>query len=221
MSTPTVVLDTETTGLDAPIGVVELAHVFINDEMEVLSEHCCLVNPGRPIDPGATDIHGIKDEHVVGHPPLERAIAPLTALPEIIVIGHNIPFDLRLVGPHLNVVGTVCTLALSRQYFPKAPNHRLSTMQEYLGLPDFEAHRALGDVITALNVLRRILVGHGLTLQQVVQRQAKPRMLSVMPWGKHAGKPLIQVPSDYRRWLLAQGNLDQDMRYTLTQLEKL
>ena len=221
MSTPTVVLDTETTGLDNPIGVVELAYAFINDELEVLSEHTCLVNPGRPINPDASEIHGIKDEHLVGHPPLERAIAPLTALPEVVVIGHNIPFDLRLVGPHLSLAGTVCTLALSRQYYPQAPNHKLGTMQKFLGLPDFEAHRALGDVITALNILRKILVDHGLTLTQVIQRQAKPRMLSVMPWGKHAGKPLISVPPSYRRFLLEKGNLDQDMRYTLTQLEKL
>ena len=218
---PLAVLDTETTGLTAPIGVVELAYVFINPEMEVLSEHCLLVNPGRPIEPGATGVHSIEDHHVADAPPLEGALAPLAALPGVIRIGHNIQFGLKPVGPHISTVGSVCTLALARQYLPGAPNHRLGTVQEYLGLPSFEAHRALGDVITSLNVLRRILTDRDLSLEDVIQRQSKPRMLSLMPFGKHKGTPLIDVPRDYRAWLLGQGNLDQDLRYTLTQLEKL
>lgn len=212
--------DTETTGLTSPIGVMELAYVEINDRMEILSEFVTLVNPGRLAEPEAIEVHGITDEEVSQAVSLDVAMAPLQGSP-VVFIGHNVQFDLRLVGGYLDLVGKVCTLALARQYLPQSPNHRLGTIRDYLGLPNFEAHRALGDAHTSLNILRRILVDHGLTLNQVIQRQAKPRMLSVMPFGKHKGTALVMVPQQYRRWLLEQGNLDQDLLYSLQQLENL
>ena len=215
-----VVLDTETTGLTAPIGVVELAWITINNQMEVLDECVTLVNPGRAIEPGAFGVHGISDEEVATAPSIERAIAPLVAGP-VVVLNHNIAFDLRVVGSHLDVVGDVCTLALSRQYVTGAANHKLTTIRDHLGLPDFAAHRALGDAHTSLNILRRILNDHGLTLDQVIKRQSKPRMLSLMPFGKYGGRPVVDVPKDYRQWLLNAGNLDKDLEYTLRKLESL
>ena len=133
----------------------------------------------------------------------------------------NCSFDLRIAGPHLEVVGEVCTLALSRQYVTGAANHKLTTIRDHLGLPDFAAHRALGDAHTSLNILRRILNDHGLTLDQVIKRQSKPRMLSLMPFGKYGGRPVVDVPKDYRQWLLNAGNLDKDLEYTLRKLESL
>ena len=217
------VLDTETTGLTAPIGVVELAWVEINMEMEVISEFDTLVNPGRDIEPGAQAVHGISAEEVANAPSLESAIAPLVGRP-LVVLGHNIAFDLRIVGPHLDVVGDVCTLALSRQYLRSTPervllNHKLTTVREFLGLPCLDAHRALGDTHTSLNVLRRILHDHNLTLDKIIKRQAKPRLLHTMPFGKHAGLTLSLVPLEYRRWLMNAGNLDKDLAYSLRKLD--
>jgi exodeoxyribonuclease X len=218
-----IVLDTETTGLTAPIGVVELAWARINMEMEVIDEFDTLVNPERDIEPGAFRVHGISQEDVAGAPTLKQVIAPLAGRP-VVVIGHNISFDLRIVGGHLDVVADVCTLALSRQYLrgtPERPllNHKLTTVREFLGLPCLDAHRALGDTHTSLNVLRRILHDHGLSLDKIIKRQAKPRLLHTMPFGKHAGMVLSQVPLEYRRWLLGAGNLDKDLAYSLRKLD--
>lgn len=216
-------LDTETTGLTSPIGVVELAWVRINMHMEVLDEFDTLVNPERDIEPGAFGVHGISQQDVAGAPTLAEAIQPLRGRP-VYVIGHNIAFDLRIVGGHLDVVGDVCTLALSRQYLrgtPERPllNHKLTTVREFLDLPCLDAHRALGDTHTSLNVLRRILHDHNLTLDKIIKRQAKPRLLHTMPFGKHAGMVLSQVPLEYRRWLLGAGNLDKDLAYSLRKLD--
>lgn len=214
------VIDFETTGLTPPVCAVEFAYVRINEQMEVLDEYVTLVNPGRAIEPGAIGVHGITEEDVAGAIPIEQAIAPLQDLP-CVLIAHNLPFDLRIAGPHLDVVGEVCTLALSRQYVTGAFNHKLTTIRDHLGLPDFAAHRALGDAHTSLNILRRILNDHGLTLDQVIKRQSKPRMLAVMPFGKYGGRPVVDVPRDYRQWLLNAGNLDKDLEYTLRKLESL
>ena len=215
-----VVIDFETTGLTPPVCAVEFAYVRISEQMDVLDEYVTLVNPGRPIEPGAIGVHGITEEEVADAITIEQAIAPLQNLP-CVLIAHNLPFDLRIAGPHLDVVGEVCTLALSRQYVTGAANHKLTTIRDHLGLPDFAAHRALGDAHTSLNILRRILNDHGLTLDQVIKRQSKPRMLSLMPFGKYGGRPVVDVPKDYRQWLLNAGNLDKDLEYTLRKLESL
>jgi uncharacterized protein (DUF3820 family) len=46
-------------------------------------------------------------------------------------------------------------------------------------------------------------------------------MLSLMPFGKYGGRPVVDVPRDYRQWLLNAGNLDKDLEYTLRKLESL
>ncbi|MFK5165208.1 3'-5' exonuclease, partial [Propionibacterium freudenreichii] len=91
------------------------AYVRISEQMDVLDEYVTLVNPGRPIEPGAIGVHGITEEEVADAITIEQAIAPLQNLP-CVLVAHNLPFDLRIAGPHLEVVGEVCTLALSRQY---------------------------------------------------------------------------------------------------------
>ena len=214
------VIDTETTGLRPPIGVVEVAWVEMDSGLESIGEFSALVNPGLPIEPGAQAVHGICIDMVATAPPIGEVLIPWAGKP-VILAAHNLPYDLRLVGPHLAVVGEVCTLALSRQYYPKAPNHKLTTMQAYLGLPEFTAHRALGDVQTTHRLLQRIVRDHGLVFDLIVQRQALPRMLLTMPFGKHKGDTITEVPPAYRRWLLESGNLDKDLRYTLTTLEHL
>lgn len=215
-----IVLDTETTGLSDPIQVVELAYLEVDDQLAVLNEISSFVRPSREIEPGAFKVHGISDADVADAPELSDVLAPL-AQEEVIVMGHNIQFDLRLVSHHLKVVGQLCTLALARQFITDSVNCKLSTLQAHCNLPNLEAHRALGDAFTALNLLRWMLVRYGLTLQTHIKRQELPRMLHVMPYGKHKGKLITQVPKLYRQWLLGAGNLDQDLRYTLKRLENL
>jgi DNA polymerase III subunit epsilon len=63
-----VAVDIETTGLDDDAGLVEIAAVKFT-EGEETSYFAMRVNPGRPIPPAATKIHGITDEDVAGAPP--------------------------------------------------------------------------------------------------------------------------------------------------------
>lgn len=212
-----VFLDTETTGLVPPIGVVEVAYAVIDADFNIEFSYDSLVNPGLPIDPGASNVHGIVDADVQDAISLSEALKPIADEP-CILIGHNVQFDYKLVADVLKVEDQVCTLALSRQYIHDAPNHKLGTLQQHLGFPDFTAHRALGDVMTALELLKHILRKYNLSLQQVTQRQRAPRMLLHMPFGKYEGRLVTEVPASYRQWLLSTGNLDKDLQYTLEKL---
>lgn len=220
MAPKLLVLDTETTGLSDPIRVVELAYLEVDEQLNVLSEYSALIKPDRAIEPGAIGVHGITDADVADAITLEEALAPLAGQ-SVIVMGHNIQFDLRLVAHHLEVVGELCTLALARQFITDSVNCKLSTLQAHCNLPNLEAHRALGDAFTSLNLLRWMLARYRLDLKTHIKRQELPRMLHVMPYGKHKGTPILQVPRSYRQWLLRAGNLDKDLRYTLKKLENL
>jgi DNA polymerase-3 subunit epsilon len=61
---PLVVLDIETTGLNPEVDrIVEIAMIRLVPGKE--AEHWCVrCNPGVPISPEATAVHGIKDEDV-------------------------------------------------------------------------------------------------------------------------------------------------------------
>ena len=97
---PAVVLDLETTGLDVTrermvqVGAVTMLGAKILEAPRLDQ----LINPGVPIPPSATRIHGLRDEDVAGAPDF-AAVAPV--LREVmsgrVVIGHNTAFDLAIL----------------------------------------------------------------------------------------------------------------------------
>jgi exodeoxyribonuclease X len=219
MTVPVVILDTESTGLDAPMRAVELAWIVIDDDMEVMAEHRYLTNPGRSINPGAIAIHGITDEMVANEPSNAEVMAKLPG--KVIVVGHNCSYDLRVIGEHIELLaGDLCTLALSRSHIKNTSNHKLATLQAELCLSKQESHTALGDCRTTLELLRYISKLTGKNLRQLIDAAAVPKMVQKMPFGEHKGKAMVDVPVGYRRWLLGKGDdLHRDLRYTLERLK--
>ena len=210
-----IVLDTETASLQG--GVVELAFVEINSDLEIISEFVSYVNPERPIDPGAQAIHGISAEMVEFSPTLEQVAKNL---PEMAyMISHNIGFDSRMIRPAYAPKAQLCTLALSRRLLKGTTNHKLATLQKELGLTERKAHSALDDVKTCLDLLRHLLPLSGRSLEDSFELAKGPKTLFKMPFGKFKGLPFIEVPKDYRDWLMSKPDLDKDLKFTLTQLK--
>ena len=89
------ILDTETASLQS--GVVELALLHIDTELNVLGEFHTKVNPERPIEPGAFAVHGISDADVADAPTLAQ-ISELGAVTH--AIAHNLAFDSRMLKGH-------------------------------------------------------------------------------------------------------------------------
>ena len=208
------ILDTETASLHS--GVVELALLHIDTELNVLGEFHTKVNPERPIEPGAFAVHGISDADVADAPTLAQ-------IPELSLVthavAHNYPFDSRMLKGHLKAEASLCTLSLSRQYLKGTANHKLENLKRELGLPDQKSHSALGDVYTTLDLLRHLLPMTGVPLDTLFKRAAQPKLIHRMAFGKHKGLLISQIPADYRSWLLSQENLDKDLRYTLERLK--
>lgn len=72
----TVILDTETTGLEDDARIVDIAVTTATGTVLLDT----LVNPGEPIPPDATDIHGITDTDVADAPSFTDILTRLTAV---------------------------------------------------------------------------------------------------------------------------------------------
>lgn len=210
------ILDTETASLQG--GIVELALLHVDKDLNILSEFCTLVNPERRIEPGAFAVHGISDEAVAMSPTI-RDIAELQDVKHVIC--HNAAFDLRVLGDAVNVETSLCTLALARRYVKGTTNHKLETLQRELDLPVQRSHSALGDVHTVRDFLLHLLPKTGLELETLFERRAGAKLLHKMPFGKHKGKRIDQVPADYLSWLRSKDDLDKDLKFTLEHHAKL
>ena len=216
------IVDTETVGLKKPAGasgVVSVAWLEINPvTLEITDEFYSLVNPGCPIEPDAQAIHGISFEAVADKPYLHELFH---VKEPTVAIGHNQQFDGRFLDDQYdNKVGAYCTLAGARAQYRTAPNHKLQTLADFLGLERGAAHNALGDCHTTLHLLRRIVADSGRSLEQLVKAAAKPKHVHVMPFGAHKGKKLSDLPLQYIRWF-DDREVDPDLRYSFDMQLKL
>lgn len=218
------VADTETTGLGPQAKAVELAWAEIDADLNVIEMVHTLIDPEMPICPGASGVHGIVNADVQDSPTIEEFIEVVRGGPiaqELIFIAHNAVFDkpyYKAVMP--GMIGDICTLRLARRFFPDAPNHKLQTLKFHLGLKSGDAHRADGDVVTCLDLLRRIVEISGLKLDELAFMTSQPQIVSHMPFGKYKGQAIAAIPKDYITWLRKQQDLDGDLRYTLDQIAR-
>lgn len=182
---PFVAFDTETTGLQVSDRLVELAGVrFTGDADE--GEWSALVHPGVSIPEAATAIHGIRDDDVRSRP---SPAAVLPAFLEFIrgaaLVGHNAPFDVRVLALELLRAGlplpenpVLDTCGMARRLGLSVPNHRLNTLATTFGVRQGRGHRALEDARVARELLRAYLrdlgpaadslVRHSLTKQELL-----------------------------------------------------
>jgi DNA polymerase-3 subunit epsilon len=193
--------------------VVEIAWIEIDANLNVLDEVSSLIDPGRPIDEGASNVHGIYDADVFAKPTLERFYKNNWDNSPTVVIAHNKVFDLKFIAEHINhLSGSLCTLAAARQYIPEAPNHKLVTLAEFLKLPKGTAHRASGDVYTTLGLLRYIRERSGRTLPDLVKLDCKPKLLAEMPFGMYKGHKFLDMPPGYLTWLVETEDMPGDVK---------
>jgi DNA polymerase-3 subunit epsilon len=180
-----VILDTETTGMDpASDKVIELALVKFEycratgAAGRVLEVYDGLEDPGRPIPPESTVIHGITDEMVRGKHLDEAAISRV--LDGVgLVIAHNARFDRPFTEQRLPAFASL-PWACSWVEVPWADLGLGVAKLEYLAYRYgffFDAHRAEMDCRALLEVLRRPIPGQtekGPALRLLLESARKP-----------------------------------------------
>ena len=166
---PFTVFDFETTGM-SPVcdRVVELAALRIDADGEESTFHS-LVNPGRSIPPGVTNIHHITDEMVADAPHFSPVAKAFLEFAEgSTLVAHNARFDLGFLQESLARCGlplwrgkTLDSVRLVKRCFPGLGSYRLQNLRIELRLDDEpgndQAHRAGADVFWTKQVLKLAL----------------------------------------------------------------
>jgi DNA polymerase-3 subunit epsilon len=171
-----IVLDTETTGLDANRGhrLIELGCVELLERRVSGSHFHCYLNPDRDIDAGAQAVHGISIEFLVDKPRFADVADEFVAYisgAELII--HNAAFDVGFIDAELARLGpsygrlrdhatVLDTLAMAREMFPGQRNS-LDALCKRLDIDNShrELHGALLDAEILADVYLALTAGQG------------------------------------------------------------
>ena len=136
MSTRQIILDTETTGLDAALGhrILEVAAVELNDRRLTGNHLHRYINPGRASDDGALQVHGLTEDFLRDKPKFREISAELLDFingAELVI--HNASFDLSFLNHEFALINlkqvkhycpsVIDTLALARELHPGKRNN--------------------------------------------------------------------------------------------------
>lgn len=151
-----VVFDLETTGISPSTdAIIEISAVKVS-EGTVTDTFSTLVNPQRPISPGATAVNGITNEMVKEQPTIDQVMPDfIEFIEDLVLVGHNIhSFDMKFIWRDVErIYGQTITndyldtLPMARKTLPELAHHRLVDIAAYYSVDTAGAHRALNDCI--------------------------------------------------------------------------
>jgi DNA polymerase-3 subunit epsilon len=144
MAARQIILDTETTGLNARLGdrVIEIGCIELVNRRPTGNHFHRYLNPGRDIDEGASKIHGLTREDLADKPRFaEVANEFLEFVRGAELVIHNAPFDVEFLDRELALVdlgklsshcaGVVDTLAIARELHPGKKNNLNALCERY------------------------------------------------------------------------------------------
>ena len=139
-----IVLDTETTGLNAKLGdrIIEIGCVEILSRQVTERHFHAYVNPGRDIEEGAAKVHGVTREFLADKPRFAEVAKDFVEYvrgAELII--HNADFDVEFLDLELGLAGAgrlldhiakvTDTLALARELHPGKKNSLDALCERY------------------------------------------------------------------------------------------
>jgi DNA polymerase-3 subunit epsilon len=231
---PLAVLDLETTGKDPKTDhIVEISvRVLHPDGREV--HRVRRLNPGVPIPPEATAVHGITDADVAAEPRFAQVAAGLLKLLDgCDLAGYNLEkFDLRLLYAEFRRAGRTLPLDgravvdVMRLFHLCEPRDLSAAVKHFLRRDHVHAHSAEADTQATAEVLDAMLVRYPdlpRTVAELQQLLKSPNTVDssgafirvngevrcTLP--KHRGRPLDFVAATdprYLEWMLAEPFFD-------------
>lgn len=185
--TPLVVFDLETTGFSPCAGdeIVEIGTIRVLGD-EIVSEFHSMINPVRPISPGASAVNGITNDMVKDAPFIEEMLPRfLEFIGDSPLVIQNASFDLPFIAWKCVEMGITHgnnlvfdTMLLARSLRPEFGKYNLETLVYRLGVEEAPDHRAVGDSIAAWQVFRKLMspfaANGGITVARALSLQGGP-----------------------------------------------
>lgn len=186
-----IVVDTETTGFKPPKAVLlEIAGIVLDTDR--LSEKdwvdhwwSTYVDQSEDLssfNSGAMSVNHITPGHTKGGLGMRDVRRRLEGYD--VVVCHNVPFDAQFLPEDLSPPTFICTLACAKRIWPNFAKHQNMFLRYQLGIissPPYwtnsemnGAHRALPDTMTTANLLRRMVVDEGHSIDQLVEWSPQP-----------------------------------------------
>lgn len=226
MNNQWLLIDTETTGVRNTDRVVEVAWNLIDEQFNLLDQGYSLINPMMPIPAGASAVHGITNRDVDEAPTIEQYFGDVLGNKlgsmDFIFTAHQSTFDYRYVSPYIpETTPQMCTLRLARKIWPNLESHKLGALVYELGLEvdKDRFHSADGDMAVLSGLLKKMVEATDHSLYELFEYANAPIEHLAMPFGKHRGVPLKDVPGSYVRWFLNEAaNPDPDLVHAFKQL---
>lgn len=250
LSRPLVILDAETTGLNVDIDrIVELGAVKIRPSGDTTAFRSRF-NPGIPISPDATAIHGITDADVAD----ERRFADLApmlleSLTGADLCGYNLRrFDVKILGAEFARAGLTWTPGVQIDpwaiWTRKEPRDLDGAIKRFA--PDFHGqaggHSAVSDVLGVVAVLIGQLAAfwpqapggavRRFDAAELADAGTDPDAIDpdgkivwkngvpTMNVGKHSGVAVKALPSGYVEWLVFRSEFPNEIKTLVTDIRR-
>lgn len=182
------IVDTETTGMRPPfsrvidLGIIRVEHGAVVDRFETL------LNPGTFIPHSIRRFTNISEEDLEDAPSFEEvALRVEELLKGAVFVAHNAAFDYGFIRSEFERINMpfsserLCTVALSRELFPRARGHSMDALIERHNLSAPVRHRAMPDAQAVYDFL--VEVAKTLPEEQIERALARVQ-------GRAAGKRL-------------------------------
>ncbi|HEY1435819.1 MAG TPA: 3'-5' exonuclease [Thermoanaerobaculia bacterium] len=227
---PLIVFDTETTGTNPRADrIIEIACLKVHPDGR-RDQFLRRVNPGIPIPPPSTAIHGIKDADVAAAPRFREIAEELAAfLAGSDLAGYNIAgFDLPVLRAEFLRAGVAFDVSerrlvdSQRIFFAREPRHLAAAARFYCQSEHAGAHGALADAEMTLRVLEGQLTRYAelprsvgelhelfcAGIDQDMDPEGRIRLVNGEPtinFGKNRGRLLRDLSREepgFLRWIL-------------------
>ena len=213
-----IVLDTETTGLDADQGhrIIEIGAVELIDRKLTGNHFHQYLRPDREIDVGAIEVHGITNEFLSDKPYFSAICNDLIRFIQgAELIMHNAPFDVSFIDAELahenkGSVREICTvldsLSIAREMYPGQRNN-LDALCKRLGIDNSQRilHGALLDAEILADVYLLMTGGQVDLSLEVEQPAPSYHLSSTQSQAAHKPTSVILASDDeqvaHEQWL--------------------
>ena len=193
MASRQIVLDTETTGLNARLGdrVIEIGCVEVLSRRVTDRTFHRYVNPEREIEEGAARVHGIDREYLADKPKFVAIAAEfLDYVRDAELVIHNAEFDVEFLDRELELAGfgkleqyvsnVVDSLALARDLHP-AKKNSLDALCERYAVE--HSHRTLHGALLDARLLAEVYLAMTRGQESLVMELETPAAIAIAAAG--------------------------------------
>lgn len=186
----TFALDIKSTGVNpARDKIIELAIIEVNDQLQEIGTRTWRFNPGCPIPPGATRVHGITDDDIAAKPFFRQHATRVQRLLErnTVIAYNGTRFDLPLLQRELidagqpGITQQASIVDPYRLFQQDSPRTLSDACRYYGGSAPLKAHAAEHDARAMITVLQ----------EQVALRRRNAPTLDL----RSLVEPMVQVDS--------------------------